>query len=211
MMNMKLQWTSDFLGRRWMARWLVLGMVLAACGGSDGPVGPKGDPGPKGEPGPEGEPGTAGSAGDAGPKGDPGPKGDSGPKGDPGPMGAMGDGGAQGAQFDLLLKVPMSGEFEAPTPVNTAAVGTGSLAIDTSSGAVTGSVRVSFDATIGHVHGPAFACDAAGVVFGLVKAPNDPRLWRVPANTVLAADKLNALRTGALYLNAHSLDHMLCA
>jgi len=90
-------------------------------------------------------------------------------------MGAMGDSGAQGAQFDLLLKVPMSGEFEAPTPVPTAAVGTGTLAVDTTSGAITGSVRVSFDATIAHVHGPAFAGDAAGVVFALVKDPNDAR------------------------------------
>jgi hypothetical protein len=172
--------------------------ALGGCSGSDGAAGPRGGPGEAGPPGPRGADGVAGSQG---------PAGDAGPLGDPGATGAKGDPGPPGAQFDLLVAVAMSGNMEAPAAVVTNNSGAATLSIDMTSGAITGSVRVSFDALLVHVHGAAFAGDAASVAFELQKDAADSRLWHVPAKTVLTADQLAALRAGALYLNAHSTDH----
>ena len=59
----------------------LLGLLLAACSGPQGPQGQAGAPGERGPAGP------AGSMGPPGPKGDPGPQGQAGP---PGPAGSAG-------------------------------------------------------------------------------------------------------------------------
>src|SRR5258705_7217877 len=89
---------------------IVVG-ALGGCSGSDGAMGPKGEGGPQGPPGAQG------------PAGPPGPAGDAGPKGDPGPMGTNGGPGTPGAQFDLSVTVPMSGDMEAPAPAVTSNAG----------------------------------------------------------------------------------------
>lgn len=72
---------------------VLLTLLIAACGRSAGPIGPRGPTGLTGPAGPQGEPGLQGSAG---PKGDPGPAGLPGDKGDPGPAGPKGDKGDPG-------------------------------------------------------------------------------------------------------------------
>lgn len=65
----------------------LVGLLLAACEGRQGPQGPAGPPGPKGEAGPAGVQGPRGEMGPQGPAGPPGPKGDPGPAGPPGTPG----------------------------------------------------------------------------------------------------------------------------
>lgn len=77
-------------------RAVLLAVLVAACGGDEGNVGPEGPPGPQGERGPQGEPGPQGPPGqvtvlDGGVlQGPPGPQGPAGPAGPAGPQGPSG-------------------------------------------------------------------------------------------------------------------------
>lgn len=71
-------------------------VLLAACEGEQGPVGPqgeRGEPGPAGQQGESGEPGPEGPEGPQGEEGEPGPEGPQGEQGPQGPPGAEGEPG----------------------------------------------------------------------------------------------------------------------
>ena len=70
-----------------------IAVLLAACGGEEGPVGPAGE---KGEPGERGEQGPEGPQGERGEQGEPGAPGEEGEQGEPGAPGEEGERGIQG-------------------------------------------------------------------------------------------------------------------
>jgi hypothetical protein len=189
---------------------LSLVVALAGCSGSDGEKGDAGADGAKGMPGANGADGIKGADGAQGmpgAQGTPGANGSDGADGSDGAAGGAGPEGADGANFDLRLEVPMSGELEAPAPIVTSNRGLLRVSIDSQTGSIAGSAHVSFDATHVHVHGPAFAGDTGPVLFELEADATDKRLWRIPAKTVLSAPNLAAALAGALYVNAHSAAH----
>jgi hypothetical protein len=95
----------------------------------------------------------------------------------------------------------LSGEQE--VPANTSgATGTGTLTVDRTTRAVSGSVTLDgFTASAAHIHMADVGANGAVVVALTETAPNT---WSVPAYTVLTADQFAAFEAGRLYFNAHS-------
>jgi len=98
----------------------------------------------------------------------------------------------------------LDGSQEVPA-VTTTANGTGSLTVDTGTGAVSGSLIVqSAPATAitqAHVHDGAPGV-SGGVQVGLTDSGGG--VWSVPANTVLTAAQIASFTAGNLYFNVHT-------
>jgi len=101
--------------------------------------------------------------------------------------------------------VPLGPEQEVPPVEAAGASGEGTLDIDTTGGAITGSVSVtglSDTATMAHIHA-AFA-GTNGAFFIVLEPNEDMSVWSVPADTTLTAEQLLALNSGGLYINVHT-------
>ncbi len=85
------------------------------------------------------------------------------------------------------------------------ASGEGSFSVDTSTGAIAGSVTVvgsSGTPTVAHIHRGA-AGEAGAVVFGL-DGNEDGTVWTVPEGSALDAADIEAFNAGELYINVHT-------
>lgn len=97
--------------------------------------------------------------------------------------------------------VVLTGVQEVPA-VATAANGKGSLTLDRSTGALTGSVTLDgVKAAAAHIHDGAAGTNGAVVVTLVETAPG---VWSVPDKTVLTAAQMAGFAGGTLYVNAHS-------
>ena len=96
----------------------------------------------------------------------------------------------------------LSGAQES-TPVASAATGTGHLALNPVTLALSGGIEVSgVDATAAHVHSGAFGSN--GDVMVTLEEHGGHGHYTVPANTVLTQAQADSLRAGELYFNVHS-------
>ncbi|OJF68305.1 hypothetical protein BK026_05615 [Alteromonas sp. V450] len=94
-----------------------------------------------------------------------------------------------------------SGAQEVPA-VTTTASGAGAFTLNTSTGALSGSVTITgMTANMAHIH-EGVAGVNGGVLLGLTGG-NDGK-WSVPANTVLSAEEMSVMAESGLYTNFHS-------
>ena len=94
-----------------------------------------------------------------------------------------------------------SGLQEVPA-VTTTASGAGAFTLNTSTGALSGSVTVTgMTATMAHIHEGEAGVNG-GVLLGLTAGADG--MWSVPANTMLTAEQMGVMADGALYTNFHS-------
>lgn len=104
----------------------------------------------------------------------------------------------------ITRSATLTGDQEVPS-VLSAATGTGTLTLDRSTGALTGSLTLDgMTATAAHVHQGAAGANG-GVVVGLSETA--PGTWSVPASTVLTESQMASFEAGTLYFNAHSAAH----
>jgi len=94
-----------------------------------------------------------------------------------------------------------SGLQEVPA-VTTTASGAGAFTLNTSTGALSGSVTVTgMTATMAHIHEGEAGVNG-GVLLGLTAGADG--MWSVPANTILTAEQMGVMADGGLYTNFHS-------
>ena len=95
----------------------------------------------------------------------------------------------------------MSAAEEVPSNAS-AATGIGSLVVDPTNRAVSGSIILTgVTATAAHIHLGAVGVNGAVIV---PLTQTTPGTWSVPASTTFTADQLKAYKQGNLYFNAHS-------
>ncbi len=98
----------------------------------------------------------------------------------------------------------LSGANEAPTPNNSTASGSGTLALDPLTRRVSGFVRTSgISGTQAHIHQGAPGT-AGNVIVPLQETSPGSGIWMVPAGSVLTIDQVTAFNAGNLYFNVHS-------
>src|SRR5258708_11118191 len=95
----------------------------------------------------------------------------------------------------------LNGAQETPA-VTSVAPGSAFSTVDTSSGAISGTVNPStIDGTLAHIHeGPVGT--AAPVIVPLAKGAGG--IWTVPDSTMLTPSQIDSLRNGNLYVNVHT-------
>ena len=126
-------------------------------------------------------------------------------------VGCGGDGssGAVAPPGSITLTTVLSGAQE-PTPVVTNATGYGSIVVDPTTRAVSGSITFNgVTATAAHIHtGAVGTSPAANILVGLTRVPTDTLVpatgFTVPAGTVLTQAQYTDLLAGNLYFNVHS-------
>ena len=95
----------------------------------------------------------------------------------------------------------LSGAREVP-PVTTSATGSGVLAVDTSTGAISGFiVTAGLSATAAHIHDNVVGSNGP-VIVPLAGGPN---IWTVPDGATLTAAQITKFSAGGLYYNAHTV------
>jgi len=108
-----------------------------------------------------------------------------------------------------LSMLQLDSESTVP-PANVAgASGTGSVTVDTVSGAISGSVTVSGTTgqpTVAHVHQGGVG-EAGPVVVGMV-GNEDGSVWTIADGATLDADGIQAFNNGTLYINVHTVENM---
>lgn len=108
------------------------------------------------------------------------------------------------ASAPITYKVVLVGAQENP-PVLTAASGTGTFALNTADGTLTGSVTTAnVAATMAHLHTGAAGTNGP-VSIGLTETAAGSGVWAVPAGTRLTSEQLAAISTGGMYANVHSV------
>jgi len=86
--------------------------------------------------------------------------------------------------------------------VTTTASGAGAFTLNTSTGALSGSVTISgMTANMAHIHEGEMGVNG-DVLIGLTAGTSG--MWSVPANTTLTAEQMNVMADGGLYTNFHS-------
>ncbi len=99
--------------------------------------------------------------------------------------------------------VTLSGDQENP-PVLTVAAGSGSFALNTQSGVLTGSITTTgVTGTAAHLHIAPVGVNGA-VSVPLVESTTGSGIWGVSPGTVLTTEQRVALGGGAMYANVHS-------
>lgn len=109
-----------------------------------------------------------------------------------------------------LFQALLNGAAERPAPVTTPASGTGFLAVDTATRAASGLImyqNLKQNATAAHIHGPADANTAAGVMVGAVAASPLATSGVFAINSTLTQVQFDAVRAGNTYFNVHSGAH----
>jgi len=112
-----------------------------------------------------------------------------------------GEGAAdQLGENEVSFAVAASGAQEIPANASTASA-TGNLVLDEVTGALTGSITTDgIEANVAHIH-DAFAGSNGEVIIGLTIAGST---ITVPDTTILTADQMASMRSGAYYVNIHS-------
>lgn len=91
------------------------------------------------------------------------------------------------------------------TPVASAASGSGRLVLNPVTRALSGGIELQgITATAAHIHAGAFGSNGAVVI---ALEDGGQGRYSVPANTLLSAAQVDALRAGEFYFNAHSATH----
>ena len=86
--------------------------------------------------------------------------------------------------------------------VTTTASGAGAFTLNTSTGALSGSVTITgMTANMAHIHEGEMGVNG-DVLIGLTAGNSG--MWSVPANTTLTAEQMNVMADGGLYTNFHS-------
>ena len=86
--------------------------------------------------------------------------------------------------------------------VTTTASGAGAFTLNTSTGALSGSVTITgMTANMAHIHEGEAGVNG-GVLLGLTAGADG--MWSVPANTMLTAEQMGVMADGGLYTNFHS-------
>lgn len=86
--------------------------------------------------------------------------------------------------------------------VTTTASGAGAFTLNTSTGALSGSVTITgMTANMAHIHEGEMGVNG-GVLLGLTAGADG--MWSVPANTMLTAEQMGVMADGGLYTNFHS-------
>ena len=86
--------------------------------------------------------------------------------------------------------------------VTTTASGAGAFTLNTSTGALSGSVTITgMTANMAHIHEGEMGVNG-DVLIGLTAGGSG--MWSVPANTTLTAEQMNVMADGGLYTNFHS-------
>ncbi|MFD3397223.1 CHRD domain-containing protein [Alteromonas macleodii] len=86
--------------------------------------------------------------------------------------------------------------------VTTTASGAGAFTLNTSTGALSGSVTITgMTANMAHIHEGEMGVNG-DVLIGLTAGASG--MWSVPANTTLTAEQMNLMADGGLYTNFHS-------
>ncbi len=103
------------------------------------------------------------------------------------------------------LSLTLDPESTVPAAVAPGASGTGSVTVDTVTGAFSGSISVTGTTgqpTIAHVH--VGGAGEAGPVLITMIGNDDGSEWSLPAETTLDAEGLEAFSSGNLYINVHT-------
>ena len=103
------------------------------------------------------------------------------------------------------LALTLDTESTVPVAVAPGASGTGSVTIDTITGAISGSVTVTGTTgqpTIAHVH--VGGVGVAGPVLITMIGNDDGSEWSLPEGSILDAEGIEAFLTGNLYINVHT-------
>lgn len=122
--------------------------------------------------------------------------------------------GNTGSSAEVELEVTNERSFEIELagrtevqPVETAASGTATLAINVGTGSVAGTLTLTgFAPTAAHIH-DGYAGENGPVLIPLEQDGTDPSVFNIPANAMLTIAQVDRLLTGGLYLNAHSARH----
>ena len=86
--------------------------------------------------------------------------------------------------------------------VTTTASGAGAFTLNTSTGALSGSVTITgMTANMAHIHEGEAGVNG-GVLLGLTDDTDG--MWSVPANTTLTSEQMGVMADGGLYTNFHS-------
>lgn len=105
------------------------------------------------------------------------------------------------AQNNTVSFVIKADQSQQPSPSGSSATGAGTLALDTQSGALSGSLTMTdITATQAHIH-EGFAGSDGGVIIELEIAEN---IISVPEGTVLDTAQMAAMNAGSYYINIHS-------
>lgn len=103
----------------------------------------------------------------------------------------------------LILQAVLSGAQEVPA-VSTAATGTGSVTVDTSTKTITGSVTTTgITGTSAHIHDGDIGSTGA-IVVPLTETPEGSGIWVIPDGTTLTDAQIERLRAAGYYFNVHS-------
>ncbi len=108
---------------------------------------------------------------------------------------------------NTLVSLTLSLDPESTVPPANApgASGTGSVSVDTATGAISGSVSVSGTTgqpTVAHVHEGGVG--EAGPVVITMTSNADGSMWTIPEGTTLNAEELQSFINGNLYINVHT-------
>ncbi len=104
---------------------------------------------------------------------------------------------------NIVINLALSPSEEFPQPTSTA-TGTGQLAVNLVTGAISGNFTVSnMTATAAHIH-DAYAGNTGAVAIGFVANSTIANRWDLPTSALLTAGQVDKLLAGALYVNAHS-------
>ena len=100
-----------------------------------------------------------------------------------------------------VYSIIANGLQEVPA-VTTTASGAGAFTLNTSTGALSGSVTITgMTANMAHIHEGEMGVNG-DVLIGLTAGTSG--MWSVPANTTLTAEQMNVMADGGLYTNFHS-------
>ncbi len=114
-----------------------------------------------------------------------------------------GDGGGPALATTTTLTASLSGDQEIP-PTITGAVGTGTLSLEPSFRAISGSITLNgMTATAAHIHQGDIGVNGA-IIVPLAETSAGSGIWSVPASTFLTDAQAVALAAGGLFFNAHS-------
>jgi hypothetical protein len=104
---------------------------------------------------------------------------------------------------NITVALTLNSAEEFPVPASTA-TGTGQLAVNLVTGAISGNFTVTgITATAAHIH-DAYAGNSGTIQIGFVANGTIANRWDLPAGSILTAAQVNRLLAGALYVNAHS-------
>jgi hypothetical protein len=104
---------------------------------------------------------------------------------------------------NITLSLAMSPGEEFPVPTSTAS-GTGQLAVNLSTGVISGNFTLTgLTATAAHIH-DAYAGNAGNILIPFAPNATIANRWDLAANSTLTAAQVDRLLGGALYVNAHS-------